>query len=157
VAQHCSQQWRKREKQESTDDLESVNRWTQCAADEAERLVRLLLEVLGEVGGLLDPDPQHGKEKSERESTNDLESVNRWTECAADEAERLVRLLLEVLGEVGGLLDPPEHLHRPVSQKVNLKVTFFRMSHKEFKEIVYFFTRYLLNLKIIFSLMVPQE
>ncbi len=72
------------------------------------------------------------EERKARESTDDLESIDRWTECAADEAERLVRLLLEVLGEVGGLLDPAEHLHRPVPQKVNLKANiFFRISHVE--------------------------
>jgi hypothetical protein len=74
---------------------------------------------------------KNGRKKSKRESSNDLESVDRWTECAADEAERLVRLLLEVLGEVGGLLDPAEHLHRPVPQKVNLKVKIFIISHEE--------------------------
>ncbi len=65
------------------------------------------------------------EERKAGESTDDLESVDRRTECAADEAERLVRLLLEVLGEVGGLLNPAEHLHRPVSQKVNLKAKTF--------------------------------
>jgi hypothetical protein len=52
---------------------------------------------------------------------NDLESVNGWTEYAADETKCFLRLLLEVLGEVGGLLDPSEHLNWPVPQKVNLK------------------------------------
>ena len=81
---------------------------------------------------MTDPDPGGPtlfatmEERKAREGTDDLESIDRWTECAADEAERLVRLLLEVLGEVGGLLDPPEHLHRPVSQKVNLTVKFFQ-------------------------------
>jgi hypothetical protein len=82
----------------------------------------------------------NGREKSARkqESSNDLESINRRTECAADEAERLVRLLLEVLGEVGGLLDPPEHLHRPVTQKVNLKVKFFQnFAQKSLQRISY--------------------
>jgi hypothetical protein len=88
---------------------------------------------------MTDPDPGSPtlfatmeEERKARESTDDLESIDRWTECAADEAERLVRLLLEVLGEVGGLLDPAEHLHRPVPQKVNLKANiFFRISHVE--------------------------
>jgi hypothetical protein len=49
-----------------------------------------------------------------------LESIDGRTEEAADEAERLLCLLLEVLGEVGRLLNPAEHLYRSVPQKVHL-------------------------------------